>query len=62
MIKIALREFTGSLVVRIPGFPYCGLGSVPGWRTEILQAMQPGEEIFKNHIDISIMFVTMFTM
>ena len=29
------REFPGNLVVRIPGFHRCGLGSVPGRRTEI---------------------------
>ena len=29
------REFPGGLVFRIPGLHYCGLGSVPGWGTEI---------------------------
>ena len=31
-------EFPGGLVVRIPGFHCCGLGSIPGQGTEILQA------------------------
>ena len=31
-------EFPGRLVGRIPGSPCCGLGSIPGWGTEILQA------------------------
>ena len=29
------REFPGGLVFSIPGFHCCGLGSVPGWGTEI---------------------------
>ena len=33
-------EFPGGLVIGIPGFHCCGLGSVPGRGTEILQAMQ----------------------
>ena len=32
-------EFPGGLVVRIPGFHCCGRDSVPGERTEILQAV-----------------------
>ena len=32
------REFPGSPVVRTLGFHCCGLGSIPGWGTEILQA------------------------
>ena len=31
-------------MVRIPGFHCCGLGSVPGWGTEILQAVQCGQK------------------
>ena len=34
------REFLGGLVVRILGFHYHGPGSIPGWETEILQAVQ----------------------
>ena len=37
-------EFPGSLVVRIQGFHCCGLGSIPGQGTEILQAAQHGEK------------------
>ena len=37
----AVWEYLGDLVVRIPGFHYCGLGSIPGQGTEIPQAMQP---------------------
>ena len=32
------QEFPGGLVVRILGFHCCGLGSIPGWVTEIPQA------------------------
>ena len=30
------QEFPGGLGVRIPGFHFHGLGSVPGWGPEIL--------------------------
>ena len=33
-------EFPGGLVVRIPGFHCHGPGSVPGWGTEIPQAVR----------------------
>ena len=39
LFKKRLREFPNGIVVRIPGFQYCGLGSVPGWGTKILQAV-----------------------
>ena len=42
------REFPGGLVVRIPGFHCCGLGSIPGWGTEILQAMWGGQKTKQN--------------
>ena len=35
---LALWEFPGGLVVRIPGFHCCGQGSIPGKGTVILQA------------------------
>jgi hypothetical protein len=47
--KRNLREFSGCLVVRAPGFHCCGLGSVPCWGTNILQAMQPKEKTNKKH-------------
>jgi len=34
--KNEAREFPGGLVVKIPCFHYCGLGSLPGLETEIL--------------------------
>ena len=37
----AVLEYLGGLVVRILGFHYCGLGSIPGQGTEIPQATQP---------------------
>ena len=44
-IKIILsREFPGGLVVRILGFHCRGLGSVPGWGTEIPQATQHSQK------------------
>ena len=33
------RESPGDLVVRTPSFHFCGLGSIPGQRIEILKAM-----------------------
>ena len=33
------REFPGGLLVRIWCFHCCGLGSIPGWGTEIPQAV-----------------------
>ena len=42
--KQNLREFSGCLVVRAPGFHSCGLGSVPFRGTKIPQAMQPKEK------------------
>ena len=37
-------EFPGDLAIRIPGFHCCGQGSILGWGTEILQAMQQGKK------------------
>ena len=37
--KWPLWEFPGGLVVRILGFHCCDPGSVPGWGTEIWQAV-----------------------
>ena len=46
LLKLSLKkgkghsgEFSGGLVVRIVGFHSWGPGSVPGWGTEILQAV-----------------------
>ena len=39
-----LWEFPAYLVVRIPDFHCCGPGSIPGWGTEIPQAMQHGQK------------------
>ena len=36
------QEFPGGLVVRIPSFHCCGLGSVSGWGAEIPQVMRCG--------------------
>ena len=38
------REFPGGLVVRIPSFHCCGLGSVSGWGAEILHAAWHGQK------------------
>ena len=35
-----IREYPGGQVVRILGFHCHGPGSIPGWGTEILQAVQ----------------------
>ena len=35
-----LKEFPGGLVVRIPGFPYCGPGWIPAQVTEVPQGTQ----------------------
>ena len=43
-IKTKVREFAGGLMIRILGFHCCGLGSVPGQGTEILQAPQRGQK------------------
>ena len=37
-------EFPGDLEVRTLSFHCCGLGSIPGWGTEIPQAMQCGQK------------------
>ena len=37
--KKLLREFPGGLVARILGFHWSSLGLIPGWGTEILQAV-----------------------
>ena len=43
-------EFPGGLVVRILGFHCCGPGSIPGWETEIPQAVQRGQKKKKNSV------------
>ena len=43
-----LWEFPGSLVVRILCFHCRGLGLIPGWGTEIPQAVQCGQRKKKN--------------
>ena len=48
-----IREFPGGLVVRILGFHCCSLGSVPGERTEILQAMWHSQKQTNKRIYIS---------
>ena len=48
-----IREFPGGLVVRILGFYCCSLGSVPGERTEILQAMWHSQKQTNKRIYIS---------
>jgi len=40
----SLREYSGGLVVRIPGFHCCGLAPFPGWWIEILQATWCGQK------------------
>ena len=35
-----LKEFPGCLVVRVPGFPYCGPGWIPAQVTEVPQGTQ----------------------
>ena len=42
--NIKNREFPGGLVLRILGFHCHGLGSIPGWGTEILQAVWCGQK------------------
>lgn len=42
-----LREFSSGLVVRILGFPCHGLGSIPGWGTEIPQPCSAAKKKFK---------------
>ena len=40
LCKIGIhREVPGDLLVKIPGFQGHGLGLIPGWETEILQAV-----------------------
>ena len=51
-IKIMTRrEFPGGLVVRIPGFDCCGLGSIPGQGTEIPRATWYGQKKKKKNHD-----------
>ena len=51
--NINIREFPGGLVVRILGFHCCSLGSVPGERTKILQAMRHRQKQTNTRIYIS---------
>ena len=44
-LKTGRREFPGGLVVRIPGFHFCGPGSNPGRGTEIPQGVWCGQKI-----------------
>ena len=44
-----LREFSGGLVVRILGFPCHGLGSTPGWGTEIPQPCSAAKKNLKEN-------------
>ena len=53
-IKIYLWEFPGGLMVRILGFHCHGPGSIPGWETEIPQAMQCSHK--KKKISLSFWF------
>ena len=50
---MSFREFPGGLVVRIPGFPCCGQGSIPGRGTEIPQAVRHGQKTPKNKTTMS---------
>ena len=43
-LRSSCWEFPGGLVVRILGFYCCGLDSVSGWGTEILQILQHGQK------------------
>ena len=47
LYQSSLEKFPGGLVVRILGFHCCNLGSVPGWGSEIPQAMQCGKNKIK---------------
>ena len=42
--KKRYREFPGGLMVRTQHFHCHGLGSIPGWGPEILQALWHGEK------------------
>ena len=46
-----MKEFSCGLMVRIPGDHCHGPNSVPGWGTEILQAVQHSEKKKKNAKD-----------
>ena len=46
-------EFPGGLVVRIPDFHCCGVGSIPGWGTEIPQAARRGQKKKKKQLSSS---------
>ena len=49
-----MGEFPGGLVVRIPGFHCHGLGSIPGWGTEIPQDMWCGQKKKKSRHPINV--------
>ena len=51
-IKICNRESPGALEVSILGFHCCGLGSIPGSGTKILQAAWHGQKTPFKKVDV----------
>ena len=50
LYKEVEKVFLSGLLVRILGFLLCGLGSIPGWGTEISQAAWHGQNKKKKKV------------